>query len=106
MRERFALQRRVRDLRDRLFADFPQTFRRKDGELRLLAVGIADQIIAVTGADPGTVDSLLYTYCNGYAYQRLVLNGEQRYNLDGTPAGKPQPQHKVHAIRELAKVRT
>jgi hypothetical protein len=101
-RERFALQRRVRELRDRLFAEFPQTFRRSDGELRLLAKDVHLQIAAACPEfDEGTIDSLLHTYCNGYAYQRLVLNGELRYNLDGSEAEKPTVAHKVHAIRTL-----
>jgi hypothetical protein len=100
-RERFALQRRVSQLKDRLFADYPAVFCGGFRGMRLLATDIHRQIEDATGADAGAIDSFLHQWCNQDAYLRATLNAPERVNLDGTSAGKPQVAHKVHAIKSL-----
>jgi sRNA-binding protein len=94
---RTALDERAAALLARLIREYPTAF----GSPVPLAVGILDEIVDATGADPGTADRALYQITKQKEYILAVRNGEPRRNLDGSMAGAVDQRHRLFAGKVL-----
>jgi sRNA-binding protein len=67
------------------------------------AVGVGKQIIASVPATMSKkpVRRAMQAWCNRQAYYKAILNGADRYGLDGKPAGEITEKDREHAKKRL-----
>jgi len=84
----------------RLFAAFPRAFRYPPVPL---AVGIGRELCQLMGPQfkPAEIRAFLHAWTSGPRYLKAVARGEMRRNLDGSPAGVPEAEHRAAARQQL-----
>jgi sRNA-binding protein len=50
---------------------------------------------------PADIRLFLHAWTSGPRYLKAVARGEMRRNLDGSPAGLPEPEHRAAAKQRL-----
>lgn len=101
--------RRARSAYAQLNTLFPRAFPLDDAEIRPLALSIRDELRAglTTSFDSGAVSSLLgamQRHCSRETYQRTVIAGVMRVDLQGQPVEPVTPEGQVHAERRIAAI--
>jgi len=84
----------------RLFKAFPRVFKYPPVPL---AIAIGPKLCELMGPEfkPAEVRAFLHAWTSGPRYLKAVLRGEMRRNLDGSPAGVPEPKHRTAAKERL-----
>ena len=84
----------------RLFKAFPRVFKYPPVPL---AIAIGPKLCELMGPEfkPAEVRAFLHAWTSGPRYLKAVLRGEMRRNLDGSPAGVPEPKHRTAAKEQL-----
>jgi sRNA-binding protein len=91
---------RVNTLSERLFAAFPEAFKYPPVPL---AIGIGPRLCELLSPEfkPAEIRVFLHAWTSGPRYLKAVARGEMRRNLDGSPAGLPEPKHCAAAKERL-----
>jgi ProQ/FINO family len=84
----------------RLFAAFPRAFKYPPVPL---AVGIGRELCHLMSPEfkPAEIRVFLHAWTSGPRYLKAVVRGEMRRNLDGSPAGVPEAEHRTAARQQL-----
>jgi sRNA-binding protein len=84
----------------RVFKAFPSVFKYPPVPL---AIAIGPKLCQLLRSEfkPAEVRAFLHAWTSGPRYLKAVLRGEMRRNLDGSPAGLPEPKHRVAATERL-----
>jgi hypothetical protein len=84
----------------RLFAAFPRAFKYPPVPL---AVGIGRELCQLLRPEfkPAEIRVFLHAWTSGPRYLKAVVRGEMRRNLDGSPAGVPEAEHRTAARQQL-----
>jgi hypothetical protein len=84
----------------RLFAAFPRAFKYPPVPL---AVGIGRELCQLMRPEfkPAEIRVFLHAWTSGPRYLKAVVRGEMRRNLDGSPAGMPEVEHRAAARQQL-----
>jgi RNA chaperone ProQ/FINO-like protein len=90
---------RLNTISRRLFKAFPRVFKYPPVPL---AIAIGPKLCELMGPEfkPAEVRAFLHAWTSGPRYLKAVVRGEMRRNLDGSPAGVPEPKHRT-AAKEL-----
>jgi len=91
---------RLKTISRRLFEAFPRVFKYPPVPL---AIAIGPKLCELMGPEfkPAEVRAFLHAWTSGPRYLKAVLRGEMRRNLDGSPAGVPEPKHRTAAKERL-----
>src|SRR5205085_10348827 len=91
---------RLNALSERLFETFPRAFKYPPVPLD---VGIGLKLCELISPEfkPAEIRAFLYAWTSGPRYLKAVVRGEMRRNLDGSPAGLPEPKHRAAAKERL-----
>jgi hypothetical protein len=91
---------RVNTLSERLFEAFPEAFKYPPVPL---AIGIGPRLCELLGPEfkPAEIRVFLHAWTSGARYLKAVARGNMRRNLDGSPAGLPEPAHRADAKERL-----
>jgi sRNA-binding protein len=91
---------RVNTLSERLFEAFPELFKYPPVPL---AIGIGHRLCELLSPEfkPAEIRFFLHAWTSGPRYLKAVSRGEMRRNLDGSPAGLPEPEHRAAAKERL-----
>ena len=68
-----------------------------------LAVGIGRELCHLMSPEfkPAEIRVFLHAWTSGPRYLKAVVRGEMRRNLDGSPAGVPEAEHRAAARQQL-----
>ena len=86
-----------------LQAVFPLAFSTEPRPIRPLAIGIRQQIYARCTLSHRTVGDALRRYTNRVAYQRTIIEGAARVDLDGAKSGNVTAKEAAHAAERVMK---
>jgi sRNA-binding protein len=91
---------RVNTVSERLFATFPEAFKYPPVPL---AIGIGPRLCELLSPEfkPADIRVFLHAWTSGPRYLKAVARGQLRRNLDGSPAGLPEPEHRAAAKEQL-----
>jgi sRNA-binding protein len=91
---------RSNTLSERLFKAFPGIFKYPPVPL---AIGIGIELCELMSPEfkPAEIRAFLHAWTSGPRYLKAVVRGEMRRNLDGSPAGLPEPEHRAAAKERL-----
>lgn len=91
---------RLNTISRRLFKAFPRVFKYPPVPL---AIAIGPKRCELMGPEfkPAEVRAFLHAWTSGPRYLKAVLRGERRRNLDGSPTGVPEPEHRAAAKEQL-----
>jgi ProQ/FINO family len=91
---------RINTLSERLFEVFPEAFKYPPVPL---AIGIGPRLCKLLSPEfkPAEIRFFLHAWTSGPRYLKAVTRGEMRRDLDGSPAGLPEPEHRAAAKERL-----
>jgi sRNA-binding protein len=91
-------------LSERLFLEFPKLFKYPPVPL---AIGTGPKLLEVLGNEfkPAEIRTFLQAWTSGPRYLKAVARGEMRRNLNGSPAGLPEAEHRADAQERLNAMR-
>ena len=94
---------RLNTLSERLFEAFPEPFKYPPVPL---AIGIGPKLCELMSPEfkPAEIRAFLHAWTSGPRYLKAVVRGEMRRNLDGSPAGLPEPEHRAAAKERLVAI--
>lgn len=104
-RERDEKHKSLREVFKWFYTTFPAAFSRHTP--KPLKVGIESEIFAKLPEDNEELSRrkvrlALKIYTRTLAYQKAILESEERIDLDGKAAGAIEPSHKEHALEWIA----
>jgi len=86
-----------------LLAGFPLAFSTEPRQIKPLAIGIRQQICARCTLSHRTVGDALRRYTNRVTYQRTIIEGAARIDLDGATSGNVTAKEAAHAAWRVMK---
>jgi len=94
------LRTRINTLSERLFEAYPEAFKYPPVPL---AIGIGHRLCELLSPEfkPSEIRVFLHAWTSGPRYLKAVARREMRRNLDGSPAGLPEPEHCAGAKERL-----
>jgi sRNA-binding protein len=102
---RSALHRRMLQTRQELMTRFPQAFKGFGAAKIPLMIGIDAAVFEATpDINRHDLINALTDYCGGASYQRALVAGADRVNLDGQVGGTVTVGHEEHAKKMLVRL--
>lgn len=86
-----------------LLAAFPLAFSTEPRQIKPLAIGIRQQIYARCTLSHRAVGDALRRYTNCVTYQRTIIKGAARIDLDGAMSGNVTAKEAAHAAERIMK---
>jgi sRNA-binding protein len=86
-----------------LLAAFPLAFSAEPGHIKPLAIGIRQQLYQRCALSHRDVGAALRRYTARAAYQRTIIEGAGRVDLDGGTSGHVTAKEAAHAAEQVAK---